>query len=350
MYSYPAPVDTEVPTSPPSLSGVSTSPSVNLSWTPSQDNYSVKEYEVYQGETLVGTTIWHKYFIDNLQPFTNYSFKVRAKDYNGNYSAFATTQVSTIGASAPIVNPGFEADGPTQTPSGWTESLTTTASYTEGGGRSGANKLVHYSATKFKVSTSQTLTGLANGTYTLSAYYMGGGGNVQMIGKDFGGTTKSISLGTATNVWTQKKLESIVVTNGRITIEFLSDFSTNRNGGWLFIDDVSLSQTSAPSTLAGIESSSRLSAVDEAGQQLQLTTSVYPNPVRDGWLTINLTETEANKRVGVSVSDLLGRIVYKDSFVSDGVSQRLNLGSVQPGVYVVRMIGANTYSSRIIVE
>ena len=140
------------------------------------------------------------------------------------------------------------------------------------------------------------------------------------------------------------------MTNGQITIEILSDFSTNRNGGRLFIDNVSLSQTSAPSALAGTESSGRLSAADEAGQQLQLPASVYPNPVRDGRLTVILTEAEANRRVGVSVSDLLGRIVYKDSFVSDGVSQRLNLGSVQPGVYVVRMIGANTYSSRIIVE
>jgi hypothetical protein len=140
------------------------------------------------------------------------------------------------------------------------------------------------------------------------------------------------------------------VTNGQITIEILSDFSTNRNGGRLFIDNVSLSQTSAPSALAGTESSGRLSAADEAGQQLQLPASVYPNPVRDGRLTVILTEAEANRRVGVSVSDLSGRIVYKDSFISNGISQRLHLGKVQTVVYLVSVTGVTTYSSRIIVE
>jgi hypothetical protein len=347
MYSYPAPADTELPIAPPALTGFSASPSVNLSWTPSKDNYSVKEYEVYQGETLVGTTIWHNYFVNNLQPFTTYSFKVRGKDYSGNYSPFTTTQVTTIGASAPIVNPGFEADGPTQTPSGWTESFTTTASYTEGGGRSGANKLVHYSATKFKVSTFQTITGLQNGTYTLSAYYMGGGGNVQMIGRDFGGTAKSMSLGTATNVWTQKKLETIIVTNGQITLEFLSDFSTNRNGGWLFIDDVSLSQTSTGT-------SATLSSIVTQQKNLRTVKSYaapFPNPFRN---EVVIPVTVANRDfVEVKILNPAGAVLrtLSGGMLEAGNHQIVWDGNVmdgtaaKEGIYIYNVTGGGASNS-----
>jgi chitodextrinase len=352
MYSYPESVDTEAPTAPLSLSGVSTSPSVNLSWGPSTDNYSVKEYEVYQGDSLVGTTIWHKYFVDNLQPLTSYSFKVRAKDYSGNYSAFATTQATTIGASVPLVNPAFEADGPTQAPTGWSEALTTTASYTEGGGRSG-NKLVHYSATKFKVSTFQTIIGLENGTYTLSAYYMGGGGNVQMIGKNFGGTAQNISLGTATNVWTQKKLENIVVSNGQITVEFLSDFSTNRNGGWLFIDDVSLSKTSTATQTAAIASS----GIQERLPRPSGTTTPFPNPFTNKvTIPVNVTqrgfvEVKIYNASGALVRNLSSRELEAGNhqFVWDG--NGADGTASKQGVYIYKVTAnGETYSGKLIKE
>ena len=114
MYSYNGPADTQALTTPTSLLGVSTSPSVNLSWAPSVDNYSVKDYDVYQDNTFIGTTIWQKYFVDGLQPSTNYIFKVQARDYSGRVSGFATTQTTTIGAGVSIINPGFE-DNASQT-------------------------------------------------------------------------------------------------------------------------------------------------------------------------------------------------------------------------------------------
>ena len=352
MYSFPEYVDTEAPSAPLSLSGFSASPSVNLSWNPSTDNFSVKEYEVYQGETLVGSTIWHKYFIDNLQPFTNYSFKVRAVDYSGNYSPFATTQVTTIGASVPVVNPAFEVDGATQTPTGWSEAFTTTASYTEGGGRSG-NKLVHYSATKFKVSTFQTITGLQNGTYTLSAYYMGGGGNVQMIAKNSGGTTYSMSLGTASNVWVQKKLDNIVVSNGQITIEFLSDFSTNRNGGWLFIEDVSLSQVSAAARIATVAPASG----QETAEIPTRTAGPFPNPFTHK-VTIPVQVTQRGI-VDVKIFSASGALVRHftpreleagtHQFVWDGNS--VDGITARQGIYIYKVTAnGKTYTGKLMKE
>ncbi len=348
MYSYQAPPDTEVPTAPVSLTGISTSPSVNLSWAPSRDNFSVKEYEVYQGETLIGTTIWQKYFIDNLQPLTNYSFKVRAVDYSGNFSPFATTQVTTIGASVPLVNPGFEADAPTQTPTGWNEAFTTTASYTEAGGRSGLNKLVHYAATKFKASTFQTITGLENGNYTLSAYYMGGGGNIQMIAKDFGGTAKTVSLGTATNVWTQKKVEGIIVTNGQMIIEFLSDFSTNRNGGWLLLDDVSLSKASSSTQIAAISSVAQSETLIAA---IGSNTKPFPNPFKNE-VTIPVNVTTKGS-VEVKIYSLSGAVLRAFSLGNLEVGNHqviwdgnaVDGNAVKEGFYIYKITANGTTSS-----
>jgi hypothetical protein len=100
------------------------------------------------------------------------------------------------------------------------------------------------------------------------------------------------------------------------------------------------------------------SVTDNAASRLQLNQNtvadnitVFPNPVKDGWLTVGLNAADKNNRVDVLVSDLSGRVVLKSSFTSNGISERLNLGNVQPGVYVIRITGANTtFSSKVIVE
>jgi uncharacterized protein YjdB len=93
-------------------------------------------------------------------------------------------------------------------------------------------------------------------------------------------------------------------------------------------------------------------------EQLQFTTStiadkitVFPNPVTNGWITVGLNGADLNKNVSVTLSDLSGRVVYKDNFISNGNSQRLNIGALQQGIYVIRITGANTrFSSKVIIE
>jgi hypothetical protein len=431
-------------------------------------------------------------------------FKVRAEDYSGRFSSFSTVTVSTTWPSVAIVNPGFESNSATQTPTGWSESSTASASYTEAGGRTGSYSLIHWASTSFKASTYQTLS-VPNGTYVLGAYYKSGGGDIKMIARDFGGTAKNISLGTSTFTWTQKRIEGIEVTNGSLTIEFLSDHSSTSGGGYLAIDDVTLSRTDLgsatdrtdPAPAAGIiaargqykeaegapkafdnnfttskwldlasatwiqytfpssgayaveryvitsgndvpdrdpkswilwgtnvsnsmdlsqytkvhqvddfagftERNMKVSfipttkntayktyrlqivsnknggaatqinelqlfapttppsvnVVSNNGEELKLnqgTTAnnitVFPNPVTYGWITIGLSAADKDNMVDVSLSDLSGRIVYKNKFTSNGISERLNIDGVQPGIYVIRVSGTNTkFNSKIIVE
>jgi arabinogalactan endo-1,4-beta-galactosidase len=70
-----------------------------------------------------------------------------------------------------LANADFEDGGSaTQTPPGWSSTGTTSADFTEAGGRNSAFRLSHWSAQPFEVETSQTLRGLPNGVYRLSAW------------------------------------------------------------------------------------------------------------------------------------------------------------------------------------
>jgi uncharacterized protein YjdB len=97
---------------------------------------------------------------------------------------------------------------------------------------------------------------------------------------------------------------------------------------------------------------------DKSTSQLQLNQNtvsekitVFPNPVTDGWINLGLNAADKNSKVDVLISDLSGRVVYKSSFTSNGISERLNLSNVQPGAYVIRITGANTkFSSKVIIE
>jgi hypothetical protein len=79
--------------------------------------------------------------------------------------------------------------------------------------------------------------------------------------------------------------------------------------------------------------------------------TVFPNPVTDGWLTLGLTAADKNNKVDVSLADLSGRIVYKSNFISNGISERFNIGDIQAGIYVIRVTGSNTkFSAKVIVQ
>lgn len=62
---------------------------VSLSWKPSKDDRGVEHYEIFNGETKVGTSTGASYQVTGLKPETDYSFRVRAADAAGNLSPFS---------------------------------------------------------------------------------------------------------------------------------------------------------------------------------------------------------------------------------------------------------------------
>jgi arabinogalactan endo-1,4-beta-galactosidase len=137
-----------------------------------------------------------------------------------------------------VTNPGFEADGATQEPSGWTtwSNNNPSANFTEAGGHFGSYRLSHWRSTAYQVSTYQVKTGLTNGTYTMKAWVKSGGGfnASRMYVKNFGGTEKYVNIPTA-SAWTQITISNILVTNGQAEIGFWTDANANN---WINVDDV----------------------------------------------------------------------------------------------------------------
>ncbi|BFH63594.1 glycosyl hydrolase family 18 protein [Paenibacillus azoreducens] len=91
------PQDTQPPTAPTNLAvSAQTANSVTLTWTASTDNIGVTGYDVYQGNTLVGSSTSTTYTVTGLTPATAYSFTVKAKDAAGNVSAASNAVTVTL--------------------------------------------------------------------------------------------------------------------------------------------------------------------------------------------------------------------------------------------------------------
>ncbi len=108
--------DTAPPTAPAGLvASAITNTTLTLTWTPSTDNVAVTAYEVFRGTVSQGTTAATTLDLTGLTLGAAYTFKVRARDAAGNWSAqSAALAVTTTNDTAPPTVPtGLAATAPT---------------------------------------------------------------------------------------------------------------------------------------------------------------------------------------------------------------------------------------------
>lgn len=232
-----------------------------IKYLPRQDgnqNGRITGYNVYTSTngtsfTPVASGTWTNDASEKTASFTATSasyIRLEATSAGGGYASAAEINVLTSGGGPTptptpggggnlVTNPGFEAEPPTQTPTGWPEYFTTSASYTQvggGGPHSGSYNLAHWSSAAYQVATEQTITGLANGTYTMKAWVQSSGGQnwCCIYANGYGGSQLTTNLPT-TSTWTQIQITGINVTNGQCTIGLWSDANANN---WCTMDDV----------------------------------------------------------------------------------------------------------------
>ena len=172
---------------------------------------------------------------------------------------------SSAYAASVVTNPGFEADNTvTTSPQGWTVTGTTGTSYTEWGGHSGNWRLSNWSPDPYVVETSQTLTGLAKGWYTLRVWVKSSGGqNAAYIAlKNCGAPEGQTELPIAPpSQWVQIVV-SAHVTSGQCTISLYSDANA---GNWANFDDIEFVAGRAKLTVYGADISSLHKSEDYGG-------------------------------------------------------------------------------------
>jgi hypothetical protein len=145
-----------------------------------------------------------------------------------------------------VLNPSFEADRVTMTvPAGWTNTtnLSGATPFTNVSGGHTANWAWQLSYTSaYQASIDQTVTGLPNGSYTLSAWVKSTGGQsiANLYAKGFGGTELDKSLTSALSGWTQVSIPGIAVSNGTCQLGVVTTASANQS---LTLDDFSLVRT-----------------------------------------------------------------------------------------------------------
>ncbi|WP_395365856.1 arabinogalactan endo-beta-1,4-galactanase [Streptomyces sp. YH02] len=170
-------------------------------------------------------------------------------------------------AAATLTNAGFESDATgTATPAGWSTYSAAgqnAASFTEAGGRSGGYRLSHWSASAYKVETYQYLSGLANGTYTLSAWVRSGGGQnaAYLALRNCGSAEQRTDLPVTSSGWI-RIVTSVTVTGGACTVSINSDAKA---GNWLNVDDLTFTSGSTGLAVRGVDVSSLKKSEDLGG-------------------------------------------------------------------------------------
>jgi arabinogalactan endo-1,4-beta-galactosidase len=165
-----------------------------------------------------------------------------------------------------IVNSGFELDAPTIFPHGWTTSAdlnNSDASRTVEGGYSGKYALEHRKGIAYKVTTSQTLTGLSNGYYSLWAWIRNSGGqNFCFLAMQVDGDIQRLTSLPVADTWAHVVVRGVTVKNGRCTISLSSDANAEN---WCQVDDLQLVRDSKPYVFLKGGDISELSYIESMG-------------------------------------------------------------------------------------
>lgn len=215
-----------------------------------------------------------------------------------------------------VLNPTFEADRVSQTQlTGWTVAPADASNINSTSQRRTGRWGVHLTGSK---TFSQSVTGLPNGTYTLSAWIKSSGGqtSAQLFARGFGGSDMGISLSAAASSWTKKTVSGIKVTNGTMRVGVQSSGTTSQ---WLALDDFELVKNDP----VGVERSIADPRLDQSGTSWRRVHSQVP-------FGVEAAETGSSLEVRRLDGRPVGRIPVRGS---QATLQELHLPE---GIYLVR--------------
>ncbi|MGW8993890.1 glycosyl hydrolase 53 family protein [Streptomyces zhihengii] len=165
-------------------------------------------------------------------------------------------------AAATLTNTGFESG--TTGWSTWSATGQDAASYAEAGGRSGGSRLTHWSASAYRVETYQYLSGLADGTYTLTAWVRSSGGQnaAYLALRNCGSAEQRTDLPVTSDGRWIRLVTSVAVRGGGCTVSIESDA---RAGDWINVDDLSFTPGATGLSVRGVDVSSLAKSEDLGG-------------------------------------------------------------------------------------
>lgn len=143
-----------------------------------------------------------------------------------------------------VQNPSFEEVEGSKKPAIWNVDLAgdnaINVAYVESkrGAHSGHLQLTHYGGSDYDVRTTQKLTRLKNGKYTLRLWARNNAGRNEsyLVAKDFGdGETRKDAIIPRSDNWVRVQVSDIEVTRGECVVGI---YSKAEGGAWTQVDDV----------------------------------------------------------------------------------------------------------------
>ncbi len=163
-----------------------------------------------------------------------------------------------------LLNPGFEDQGASGTPTGWNQTGAAEASYIEERGHSGDSRLTHKSSEAYQVETWQTVSGLQNDWYTARAWVRSSGGQRAVyIALRCGTDERRVVVPPTTPGyrWLQLVVSNQVM-DGQCTISLYSDGNPDT---WASFDDIELARGRSALPILGADISSLDKSEDMGG-------------------------------------------------------------------------------------
>jgi arabinogalactan endo-1,4-beta-galactosidase len=183
----------------------------------------------------------------------------------GNIAGCSSTTPQPEATAAPepaqLIDPGFEED---VSPVGWKSTGDVDAVLIEKNGHTGDARLTHRASDTYQVKTSQVVTGLADGWYTLSAWVRSSGKQVEAyLELECDGLEKRVNIPSTSPGYRWIRLVvASEVTDGRCIVN-LHSFGTPDS--WASFDDIELTPGRAALSILGADISSLHKSEDKGG-------------------------------------------------------------------------------------
>jgi arabinogalactan endo-1,4-beta-galactosidase len=163
-----------------------------------------------------------------------------------------------------LLNPGFEEQEPSGTPTGWDQTGALEAIIIEDRGHSGDFRLTHKSSEAYQVETWQTISELENSWYTLRAWVRSSGHqNAVYIALECGSDERRVYVPSTMPGyrWIQLVVSNQVM-DGQCTISLYSD---GKPDTWASFDDIELVPGRSALSILGADISSLMKSEDMGG-------------------------------------------------------------------------------------
>ena len=181
--------------------------------------------------------------------------------------ATETELFAAAGLPISLTNPGFEADGASvASPYGWTSVGNSDADFLEWGGQSSneSYRLSHWAGSDYSIATTQTVTGLRKGSYTLRVWGRRSTGDTQAYATlDCGKVASRVDLPAAwSGQWVQVAVSAEASSKGICKIGLHTDAAA---GEWTNFDEVTLAPGELSLPVRGADVSSLKKSEDLGG-------------------------------------------------------------------------------------